>query len=138
MKILFVFRDPQYIVPSEVYGASIKSSAARNFMKKIRGSVQLLPQPTVATPTEIQERFQDVLSEAVKLATLFNKSDHQTDTMMFGHKLKCLSCVHTHGDGKAVSPDADREFCKDILEWFCKNILVILVCSFFFKLPPVD
>lgn len=109
-----------------MYGAN----KARNFIKKIRGSVQYLPQPTIATPTEIQARFHDILSEAVKLATLFNKSDHQTDVLMFGHKLKCLSCVNR--DSKMVSSDADREFCKDLLDWFCKNILLILVFIFLY------
>jgi len=106
-------------------------AAANNLLKRIRGpAVQTLPQPTIATPSEVQERFQDILSEAVKLATLFTKNEHCTDMLMYGHKLKYISCAHISSG--VVSADADREFCKDLLEWFCINLQLVLVCIFMF------
>ena len=48
-------------------------SSARNLIEKIRGSVQIISPPTVATPAELQERFQHILQEAVKVTTLFSK-----------------------------------------------------------------
>ena len=114
----------------EIYSTTArKSSTARTLMRKLRNSISMLPPPTSATPSEIQERFQDVLAEAVKHATLFNKSDHTTNVLMFGHRLRSLNHLQTYEreESKAVSLDADREFCKDLLEWFCNSLLIILM-----------
>lgn len=120
-----------------VYDAGNKAgTAARSLIKRIRGSVQMLPQPTTATPSEIQERFQDILSEAVKLVTLFtkNSSEHTTtDVFMFGHKLGGIASKHwavgVSSEGRTT--DADLEFGKDLFDWFCQNLHLILVDNYF-------
>ena len=115
-----------------VYDAGNKAgTAARSLIKRIRGSVQILPQPTTATPSEIQERFQDILSEAVKLVTLFtkNSSEHTiTGVFMFGHKLGSIGGGTVGASCEGRSTDADLEFCKDLFDWFCQNLYLILVC----------
>ena len=117
--------DPQFLIASDVYETGNKAgTAARSLIKRLRGGAQILPQPTIATPTEVQERLQDILSEAVKLATLFAKHEQTTDVFMFGCKLKCLGSGSEH---KMTCTDADQEFCKDLFEWFCINLQMILV-----------
>ncbi|XP_066923807.1 lysosomal-trafficking regulator-like [Clytia hemisphaerica] len=116
--------DPQFLIANDVYETGNKAgTAARSLIKRLRGGAQILPQPTIATPTEVQERLQDILSEAVKLATLFAKHEQTTDVFMFGCKLKCLGSGSEH---KMTCTDADQEFCKDLFEWFCINLQMIL------------
>lgn len=113
----------QYLSTPDLFGSpgsSRRASTPRNLLNKIRGSIQVIPPPTVATPGEIQERFIDVVTEAVKLATLFNKADHTTECTVFGHALKFLNAQEKR------SNDADREFSKDLLQWFFQNITLSL------------
>lgn len=121
-----------FATTADNYDAGNKAgTAARSLIKRIRGSVQMLPQPTVATPSEIQERFLEIVSEAVKLATLFTRSGdghtNTTDIFMFGHKLTGVGGSVGEGQTPRNTTDADLEFCKDLFDWFCQNLQLILV-----------
>ena len=115
----------QYRGSPMVSRRSVRGFVAQSIMPKIRGSNYNKVPSTVATQTDIQLTFQEILNDAVKFVTLFNKCERATDTVMFGHTLKSLQETKMKTGG-----DADREFCKSLLLWLFNSVRTAIVNKF--------
>ena len=116
-----------------------QQSATRNILQKIRNTMRVdelkfASNSIIAAPAAIQERFLEMVAEAVNMVTLFSKNDMTSQTSMFGYLMKSLIGKEKNEDFS--EKDADREFCKDLLEWLflcaekalvrTKNVCVLL------------
>ena len=98
----------------------IQQSATRNILQKIRNTIRVdelkfVSNSIITAPAAIQERFLDMVGEAVNMVTLFSKNDMTSETSMFGYLMKGLTGKEKNEDFSEKG--ADREFCKDLLEW---------------------
>ena len=123
-----------------------QQSATRNILQKIRNTIlvdelKFVSNSIIAAPATIQERFLEMVAEAVNMVTLFSKNDMTSETSMFGYLMKSLIDEEKNEDFS--EKDADKEYCKDLLEWLflcvekalvrtkkclCVISLVILIC----------
>ena len=117
------------------HGSTItrRPSRARAFINKLRSSMHVIAAPSVASPSEIQERYLWAVSEGIILATLFSKPAIICEKMLFGNVLEKLSVVdhdeasNVDGKSEASSHDADFLFCSDLLSYMLNAICVCLV-----------
>lgn len=108
-----------------------RPSKARAFVNKFfRSSMRVITSPSVASPSEIQERFLYIINEAVVLATLFSKSTTVCESNLFGRVLQQLSSAgHGGTDAKpvALSHDADMVFSCGLLSYLLETVHICLV-----------
>eukprot|EP00794_Sanderia_malayensis_P020579 gene20579-22605_t len=108
-----------------------RPSMARAIINRIRSTMHVTTSPNVATPSEIQERFLFVISEAVNLATIFNKGEWVCESQIFGKELKDVCDKHVGADkgtsdtGQSSFQDADHVFCANLYHFLLDSISVV-------------
>ena len=95
--------------------------------------MHVIAAPSVASPSEIQERYLWAINEGIILATLFSKPAIVCEKMLFGKVLEKLSVVDHGGASSAdsksetSSQDADYLFCSDLLSYMLNAVCVCMV-----------